>query len=235
MKKLFLIFSLVIASSSYASSLDGDSADADESHYELSKNKLNRERSVEKDHRFKSIAYSKVSYSNCAERKHNISCHFCRQKTTTIKKNTGKTLGQNYCQNLECRQVLCDKCLKDRKLRVDPCLVCQEKCCCSYQSCETDHKHCHTYIRTIKRHIQEQPKWVKKKKKLNNWKQPENEEQDLSAPRVINHVEQDDELLNQEGEGIIADDSSFKVTFCLNRDEAEELYDQLRQYLDNLK
>ena len=140
--KILFTFLFILISHNHASSISDDS-DIDYN-FHIIKDKTNK-------------------YSTKNDRK-NVSCHFCRTNTSAHKKT--KIIGKNYCNNNNCRNVFCDRCVKYRKAAIDPCLVCQNNCCCSYDYCTIDHKHCHTYDRTKKRHINP-VKWKKRKKDAN--------------------------------------------------------------------
>ena len=116
--------------------------------------------------------------------KKNVCCHFCR--TNTSVKKIKKTIGKNYCNNKYCRNVFCDRCLSYRNATINPCLVCQNNCCCSYDYCNIDHKHCHTYERTRKRHINT-VKWKKRKKYTS-----QEDKKSLNDPKEDENIEPND-------------------------------------------
>jgi hypothetical protein len=91
----------------------------------------------------------------------NVCCHFCR-----LNKHNRRTI--NYIDCRFCRQTFCQKCIKkNRHLQMiydgTGCPVCAYSCCCSFEICRREHRHCHTYRRTSRPHKKKR-RHLKKKK-----------------------------------------------------------------------
>lgn len=79
----------------------------------------------------------------------NVTCHWCRRS-----KNRSPHIGKFICCST-CKKTYCMMCIETYP-RLEPnkvgCVCCRLQCCCIFMTCNKKHTHCHTYIRTKKRH-----------------------------------------------------------------------------------
>jgi hypothetical protein len=107
-------------------------------------------------------------YEEKSDLTHNICCHFCRapKKTKPIIPRDLFTdcssCAQTWCGNCVLHCYSADNIDEDGSYR--DCPVCRDECCCSFEVCKTDHKHCYVSRRTAERHKNKEHKWTKKKK-----------------------------------------------------------------------
>lgn len=104
----------------------------------------------------------------------NLCCHHCRISQNRPKKKRVKYIPCSHCVKI----VYCANCIHTKLDLTDAeikkivkegsllCQPCQDNCCCSFKECKKNHKHCFTYKRTLKRHVESEkpPKWTKRKK-----------------------------------------------------------------------
>eukprot|EP01125_Pyxidicula_operculata_P001575 TRINITY_DN11427_c0_g1_i1.p1 TRINITY_DN11427_c0_g1~~TRINITY_DN11427_c0_g1_i1.p1 ORF type:complete len:352 (-),score=29.40 TRINITY_DN11427_c0_g1_i1:90-1145(-) len=99
----------------------------------------------------------------------NVTCHYCRVSRVRAKEST------EYIDCNNCQMSFCARCLGSH-MEIDfetinkcdwICPCCCNKCCCKFETCpkkQSEHRHCFTYRRTLKRHAQRKPKWIKQKR-----------------------------------------------------------------------
>jgi hypothetical protein len=109
--------------------------------------------------------------SHVVGKKINVTCHNCRISSKRQRSADTKYLP---CPNAKCAQAFCTNCIgrinkTGEKLLFDKsCIHCSKQCCCNFERCELEHRHCHTYNRTQKRHESSgrKLKWKKRKAPL---------------------------------------------------------------------
>src|SRR5579863_6628043 len=94
----------------------------------------------------------------------NKCCHYCRSSSNCPTKKKKQYVS---CPNNLCKKSYCPKCLNTFvKLTKVDCDFCRKECCCHYDRCDLQHKHCFTYRRTIGRYAECPLKWKKKRKSV---------------------------------------------------------------------
>lgn len=116
---------------------------------------------------------------------HNATCHYCRISISRKRASSIFYVGCNSCKLSYCSFCLINHLGEEKEITANnfkdfTCSVCTEKCCCKFNHCLRDHKHCFTYRRTQKRH-QNQPNLKRTKRKLESIKDEPN---DHKAKRI---------------------------------------------------
>lgn len=115
------------------------------------------------------VKKEKEKYGENSHIMHNATCHYCRVSISRKRTSSIFYVGCSSCKLSYCSLCLINHFGEDKEITANnfknfTCSVCTEKCCCKFNHCLREHKHCFTYRRTEKRHrSQLNLKWTKRK------------------------------------------------------------------------